>query len=176
MVQKEMKNIVLTGFMGAGKTSVSAELARLTGFARVEVDEEIERAAGMTITEIFEKFGEPRFREMETAEIKKAASGKGAIISTGGGAVMREENTDAMRANGVIVYLRAGPATVLERTSRNSDRPLLKVEDPLEKINELLAMRRPYYERADIIVDTDLATPREVAKEILEKLQWERQG
>ena len=176
MVQKEMKNIVLTGFMGAGKTSVSAELARLTGFARVEVDEEIESAAGMTIPEIFEKFGEPRFREMETEEIKQADSRKGAIISTGGGAVMREENTDAMRANGVIVYLRAEPDTVLERTSRNSDRPLLQVEDPLKKINELLDMRRPYYERADIIVDTDLATPREVAEEILEKLQWKRQG
>jgi len=170
-----VKNIVLTGFMGAGKTSVSAELARFTGFARVEVDEEIERAAGMTITEIFEKFGEPRFREMETGEIKKAASRKGAIISTGGGAVMREENTDAMRANGVIIYLRAEPATVLERTSRNSDRPLLQVEDPLQRINELLDTRRPYYERADIIVDTDLATPREVAEEIRERRQWKRQ-
>jgi shikimate kinase len=109
------KNIVLTGFMGAGKTSVSAELARLTGFARMEVDEEIERAAGMTITEIFEKFGEPRFREMETEEIKKAASRKGAIISTGGGAVMREENTDAMRANGVIVRYRLSQGGARDR-------------------------------------------------------------
>jgi shikimate kinase len=65
---------------------------------------------------------------------------------------------------------------VLERTSRNSDRPLLQVEDPLKKINELLDMRRPYYERADIIVDTDSMTPREVAEEILERLQWKRQG
>lgn len=169
-----MKNIVLTGFMGAGKTSVSAELARLTGFARVEVDEEIERSAGMTIPEIFSKCGEPGFREMETAEIKKVAGRRSAIISTGGGAVMKEENMQALRENGVIVYLRAEPHTVFERTSGNSDRPLLQVEDPLKKINELLALRKPYYERADIIVDTDDKNPREVAEEILDRLEWKR--
>jgi len=169
-----LRNIVLTGFMGAGKTSVSAELARLTGMARVEVDEEIERSAGMTIPEIFSRLGEPRFREMETEGIKNAAARKGAIISTGGGAVMREENMRALKESGVIVYLRAEPRTVLERTSGNSDRPLLQVEDPLKKINELLALRRPYYERADLIVDTDGKSPREVAEEILERLGWKR--
>ncbi len=169
-----MKNIVLTGFMGAGKTSVSAELARLTGFACVEVDEEIERSAGMSIPEIFLKFGEPRFREMETEEIKRAASKRGAVISTGGGAVMKEENMEALRAGGVVVYLRTEPRTVLERTSGNSDRPLLQVADPMKKIEELLAKRKPYYERADIIVDTDGKNPREVAEEILDRLGWKR--
>lgn len=169
-----MKNIVLTGFMGAGKTSVSAELASLTGFSRVEVDEEIERSSGKTIPEIFSEMGEPAFREMETEEIKKAARKKSAIISTGGGAVMKEENMEALREGGVIVYLRTTPHTVLERTSGNSDRPLLQVEDPLDKINELLALRKPYYERADIIVDTDGRNPREIAEEILDRLQWKR--
>jgi shikimate kinase len=168
------KNIVLTGFMGAGKTSVSAELARLTGFSRLEVDEEIERTAGMTITEIFEKYGEPRFREMESEEVRRAAHKKSAIISTGGGAVMREENMGPLRESGLVVYLRARPETVLERTSRNSDRPLLQVEDPLKKINELLGMRKPYYELADLIVDTDDKSPREIAEEILDRMGWKR--
>jgi shikimate kinase len=170
------KNIVLTGFMGAGKTAVSAELARLTGFARVEVDEEIERTAGMTISEIFATRGEPAFREMETAEVRRAAERKGAIISTGGGAVMNEQNMRPLRASGVVVYLRARPETVLERTSGNSDRPLLQVEDPMGKINELLDLRGPYYERAEVIVDTDDKSPREIAEEILDRVGWNREA
>ena len=169
-----MRNIVLTGFMGAGKTSVSAELSRLTGLSRVEVDEEIERSEGKSIPGIFSEMGEPAFRDMETREIRRAALKNGAVISTGGGAVMREENMAALREGGVVVYLRAEPRTILERTSRNSDRPLLQVEDPLKRINELLALRRPYYERADLIVDTDGKNPREIAEEILDRLRWKR--
>jgi shikimate kinase len=159
--------------MGTGKTTVSSELARLTGFRSVEVDAEVEKSAGMSIAEIFEKFGEPRFRQMETGEIKKAAAGRGLIISTGGGAVMKEENMEALRQGGVIVCLMARPETILERTSRNSDRPLLQVEDPLKKINDLLNARNPYYERADVIVDTDGKNPLEVAREVLERIGWD---
>lgn len=159
--------------MGTGKTTVGSELAGLTGFSSVEVDAEVEKSAGMSIAAIFEKFGEPRFREMETGEIKKAAAGRGLIISTGGGAVMKEENMEALRQGGVIVCLRARPETILERTSRNSDRPLLQVEDPLKKINDLLSARNPYYERADVIVDTDGKTPLEVAREVLERIGWD---
>jgi len=168
-------NIVLTGFMGAGKTAVAEELAHLTGFTRVEVDEEIERSAGMKISEIFDRHGEPRFREMETAEVARAAQKTGAIISTGGGAVMREENMEPLRATGVVVYLRARPETVLKRTSGNADRPLLQVDDPMAKIRELLELRGPYYERAEVIVDTDDKSPRQVAEEILDRVGWKRQ-
>lgn len=163
-------NIVLTGFMGTGKTEVSRELARLTGYAQVDVDAEIEKAAGMAITEIFKRFGEPRFREMETGEIKKVSRGKSLIISTGGGAVMKDENMEALRAGGVIVCLSASPETILKRTSKDSTRPLLQVEDPLNKIKELLSLRQPYYERADIMIDTEGKTPLQVAEEILENM------
>jgi shikimate kinase len=166
-----MKNIVLTGFMGTGKTAVSRELARLTGFAQVDVDSEVEKAAGMTISEIFARFGEPRFRDMETEEVKKAAAGRNVIISTGGGVVMRQDNMDALRTTGVVVCLRATPETILKRTGKDSSRPLLQVEDPLGKINELLALRRPYYEKADIMVDTDGKSPPEVAEEILDRMK-----
>ncbi|GAB4390597.1 MAG: shikimate kinase AroK [Thermodesulfovibrionales bacterium] len=166
-----MRNIVLTGFMGAGKTAVSRELARLTGFAQIDVDAEIEKSAGMTITEIFAKLGEPRFRDMETEEIKKAARRANAIVSTGGGAVMREENMAALRQGGVIVCLWASPETILRRTGGDKSRPLLQVADPLAKINELLALRRPYYEKADIVVETDDKSPLEVAEEILRRVR-----
>lgn len=169
---KNKKNIVLTGFMGSGKSTVGAELARLTGFKTVEVDEEIEKSAGMSIPEIFERMGEPRFREMETEEIKRVSRGRNLIISTGGGAVMKEENMDALRECGVIVCLRAEPLTILERTGADSGRPLLKVEEPLEKIQELLGKRKPFYEQADIIIDVEGKSPFEVAEEILERTRW----
>jgi shikimate kinase len=164
------KNIVLTGFMGTGKTEVSRELARLTGYAQVDVDVEIERAEGMTITEIFKRFGEPRFREMETREIKRVSLGRSLIISTGGGAVMKDENMEALRTGGVIVCLSASPETILKRTSNDSTRPLLQVENPLKKIKELLSLRKPYYERADIMIDTEGKTPLQVAEEIIENI------
>jgi shikimate kinase len=165
------RNIVLTGFMGTGKTEVSRELVRLTGYAQVDVDTEIENSAGMTITEIFKRLGEPRFREMETEEIKRASSGKTLIISTGGGAVMKEENMEALRAGGVVVCLEASPETILQRTGNDSTRPLLQVEEPLKKIRDLLELRQPYYERADIMVDTEGKSPLQVAEEIIERIR-----
>ena len=163
-----MKNIVLAGFMGTGKTAVSTELARLTGYNNVDVDEEIEKTAGMSIPDIFEKFGEKHFRDLETEEIKKVCKGRNLIISLGGGAVMRDENMQALREGGIIVCLVAEPETILQRTGNDTNRPLLQVEDPLKKINELLTLRKPYYERADEMVQTDSKSPLEVAEEILE--------
>jgi shikimate kinase len=92
----QRRNIVLTGFMGTGKSSVAREVARLTGLKLVEVDEETERAAGMKIRDIFEQHGEARFRDMETEQVKLIAEGKGQVISTGGGVVLRDENIKAL--------------------------------------------------------------------------------
>lgn len=167
-----MENIVLTGFMGTGKTAVSKELSRLTGFATVDVDTEIEKSAGMPITDIFKQFGEPHFRQMETDEIKKVSERENVIISTGGGAVLRQENINALRAGGLVVCLTASPETILKRTGDNNERPLLQVEDPIGKIKELLDFRKPYYEKADILVDTEGKSPRQVAEEILEKIKF----
>ncbi len=166
------RNIVLTGFMGTGKSAVAAELARLARLRSVEVDEEIERTAGMSIREIFAEYDESRFRELETREIQRIAALSGQVISTGGGAVMKEENMEALSASGVIVCLSARPETILKRTARNSDRPLLNVPDPMKKINELLSLRKPYYEKADFTVDTEGKTPLEIAEEILELTGW----
>jgi shikimate kinase len=169
-----MRNIVLTGFMGTGKTEVGRELSNLLGWKLIDVDEEIVRAEGMTINEIFSRFGETRFRDIETEAIRRICAGRSVIISTGGGAVLRQENMDMLREGGVIVNLSATAGTILRRTSGTSERPLLRVENPLEKIRELLELRRPFYEKADITIDTESWTPREIAEEILGRMGWEK--
>ena len=170
----EMKNIVLTGFMGTGKTAVGKELARLLHMTLVDVDSEIEKSEKMTINEIFRKSGEARFREIETAMIKTIAQQKNTIISTGGGAVLKQENIEILKENGVIVCLCATPETIFRRTCTHDDRPLLQVQDPMGRIRELLSIRAPYYEKADIMVDTEDRTPLEIAEEIRRKVRSAR--
>lgn len=168
----QMKNIVLTGFMGAGKTEVGRELSRILGWRIIDVDDEIVKSRNMTINEIFAKFGEPAFRDVETEMIQKAAQKRNVIISTGGGAVLRQENMDILRARGMIICLWASPETILKRTSHNRERPLLQAEDPLQRIKELLEFRKPFYEKADIMIDTEGKSPFLIAEEILERTGW----
>ncbi|MEW6107795.1 MAG: shikimate kinase [Nitrospirota bacterium] len=169
-----MKNIVLTGFMGTGKTAVGRELSRILNMKLVDVDTEIELSQKMTINDIFKNYGESRFREIETEMIKKIADEQNIIISTGGGAVLKSENIEVLRKNGVIFCLNANPETILERTSLSEERPLLKVDDPMTKIKELLDYRRPFYEKAGITIETDDKTPLEVAEEIIEDFKCRR--
>lgn len=157
--------------MGTGKTAVGGELARLLDSKLIDVDTEIEKSEDMTINEIFKQYGEPRFREIETEMIRKLSENKNSIISTGGGAVLKQENMELLRINGVIVCLMATPETVLKRTSNNSDRPLLQVENPFKRIKELLNFRKPFYEKADIMIDTEGKTPLQIAEEIIEKVK-----
>jgi len=166
-----MKNIILTGFMGSGKTAVGRELSRLLDMKLIDVDTEVEKSKKITINEIFKQVGEPRFREIETEMIRKLSESKNAIISTGGGAVLKQGNMDILRKNGVIVCLTASPETILQRTSNNNDRPLLQVENPIERINELLNFREPFYQKADFMIDTEGKNPLQIAVEIIEKVK-----
>lgn len=170
MMKPPSQNIVLTGFMGTGKSCVARELSNLLGRGVIDLDAEIEKKAGMSISAIFAEFGEPKFRELETNAAKDAARKKGVIISTGGGAVLRDENVEAFRASGVVFCLWAAPETILKRTSSNRERPLLQVPDPLGRISELLNAREPFYKGScDFLIDTEGKTPKEVAREISEK-------
>ncbi len=166
-----MKNIVLTGFMGTGKTAVGRELARMLDMKLIDIDTEIELSQKMTINDIFKNYGEGQFRDIETEMIRKISEEKNIIISTGGGAVLKQENMDILRKNGIIFCLNAAPETILERTGRSDDRPLLKVEDPMIKIKELLNYRKPFYEKAGAMLYTDGRTPLQVAEEIIEILK-----
>jgi shikimate kinase len=166
-----MKNIVLTGFMGTGKTEVGRELAHLKGLKLIDVDTEIEHSEEMTINDIFKRFGEERFREIETKMIDKLAREENVIISTGGGAVLRQQNLDALKKTGIVICLTASPETILMRTSATDERPLLQVENPLAKINELLQFRKPFYDRADFMINTEGKTPLQIAEEITEKIR-----
>ncbi len=166
-----MKNIVLIGFMGTGKTAVGRELSRLLNMKLIDVDTEIEKSEKMTINEIFERFGEARFRDIETDMVKKVAQNKNVIISTGGGVVLRAENMESLKKKGVIVCLTASPEKIFERISNNADRPLLRVEDPLKKIKELLTFREPFYKKAEITINTDDKNPLQIAEEIIERLK-----
>lgn len=169
-----MKNIVLTGFMGTGKTEVGRELSTVLGWRLIDIDDEIVKAKGMSISEIFSSLGEEVFRDIETAMIREVSALRNVIISTGGGSVLRRENIELLRQNGLIVNLSATPETIFKRTSINGERPLLKVEDPMKRIRELLEFRRPFYEQADIVIDTESKSPRLVAEEILERAGWKK--
>ncbi|MGB9715595.1 MAG: shikimate kinase [Thermodesulfovibrionales bacterium] len=166
-----MKNIVLTGFMGTGKTVVGKRLSKILKMELVDVDSEIEKSEKMTINEIFRRFGETKFRDIETEMIKKLSKRNNVIISTGGGAVLKEENMIALKEKGIIVCLLATPETIFKRTSHTSNRPLLQVEDPLRRIKELLDYRKPFYEKADIMIDTEGKSPSQIADEIIEKIK-----
>ena len=160
------RNIVLIGFMGSGKTEVGRRLAQLLNCPLVDTDEIIERRAGMRISEIFEKHGEATFRAMEREVIREVASDGGKIISTGGGVPTFDENVEALRKTGWLVYLRASPITLWYRVRTMTDRPLLEVEDRFTRIVELLNHREPFYRQADIIIHTDELSPDEVSAQI----------
>ena len=161
------KNIFLVGFMGAGKTAVGKVLAGKTGYEYRDADKLAETEAGMTVTEIFAARGEVGFRELESGILSALAEGERQVISTGGGAVTRPANLDAMRKGGVIVYLKASPETIFERVKHSKTRPLLQVENPFERIKELLAARAHLYELADVSVATDGRDPGNIVDEIM---------
>ncbi|MBU2559320.1 shikimate kinase [archaeon] len=162
-----MANIVLTGFMGAGKSAVGRKLKELTGMEMVDTDDMIERDAGMAISEIFEKFGEGHFRELEKKAVEKASDLKDCIIVTGGGVVLKEENINNLRKNGKIIYLHAPAKVLYERIKDETHRPLLQVDDPLLKIKEMLLFRAPFYANNDFVIDTANMNVDEVADEVI---------
>jgi len=157
--------------MGTGKTEVGKILSQKLGFVLIDADSEIEREQKTTITDIFNRLGEDAFRDMESAMIKRLSVLKKAVLSTGGGAVLRAENMDALKKDWIIVCLEATPETILRRTSISKNRPLLEVADPLQKIRELYDFRKPYYEKADIIINTDDVGPLQVAEEIIKAVK-----
>ena len=155
-VQNGSRSIVLIGFMGSGKSSVGRLLARQLGWPRWDTDEMVARELGRSIPEIFAEWGEARFRETESAVLRKLDPQENAIIVTGGGIVLRPENITRLRELGTVVWLRADLETLRERLSRRKNRPLLQTPDPASTIAKLLGERERFYEAAaDFAVDTN---------------------
>ncbi|SFC81034.1 shikimate kinase [Butyrivibrio sp. YAB3001] len=167
------RNIILEGFMGSGKSTVAEELAALLDMELLDTDKAIEEAEERTIKEIFEQDGEASFRDMETELIESVVAEhyRDMVVSLGGGLPLREKNGELLKAAGKIVYLRTKAQTVYNRLKGDTTRPLLKSDDPLKRINDLLGERSEKYESiADIIIDTDELTPAEIAREIINRL------
>jgi 3-dehydroquinate synthase len=168
--------LILVGFMGSGKSAVGRRLAERLGLAQVETDDLIEAATGRPIPEIFAQEGEPVFRAYESAAVREAAGRTGVVISTGGGALGRPENVQALRDAGPIVYLAASPDGIYARTRESDYRPLLSAPDPRAEIARLLAARAPLYAQADFTVDTDGRSVEEVAERVREALRADGRG
>lgn len=166
-----MKNIVLTGFMGTGKSSTGRLLAYRLGKSFIDIDKHIEKKLGMSIPEIFAKYGEDFFRATEHEVVAKVSGFKNAVIATGGGVVLNERNMECLREKGIIICLTATPDVILERTGRRPTRPLLQCENPRQVIVDLLAKRQPYYDKADYQVDSSVLTPYQVTEQIIEYLR-----
>ena len=167
-----MKNLYLIGFMGSGKSTVARTFQEEYHMKLVEMDEEIARIEGASISDIFASKGEVYFRDLETSLVRKIACNENQIISCGGGLVLRKENVTMMRESGTIVLLEASPETILERVRDNDDRPLLCGRKNVEYITKLMEERRPRYEAAaDLQIGTDNKTALEICKEIIDQLK-----
>ena len=171
-MNRHSRSIVLIGMMGAGKSAVGRCLQWRTGFTQFDTDEMARSKFGMPISEIFSTHSEDKFREAETEALRNLSPDQSAIIVTGGGIVLREENIDILKRCGVVVWLEADEKTLFKRASRTGDRPLLRRKNPRKEFTQMLRARLPLYAKiADIRIDTSELTAEEVAVAIVSKFK-----
>lgn len=164
-------NIILIGFMGAGKSTVARALHTRYDMEIIEMDQLIAHREKKSIPDIFAEYGEKYFRDLETGLLKEMQTTSHKIISCGGGAVLRPENVEIMKQNGKIVLLTATPETILERVKNDNSRPILNGQKSIEGIAKLIEQRREKYEAAaDIMIATDHKTMDKICEEIVQKL------
>ena len=165
-------NIVLIGFMGAGKSTISDYLKTVFAMDIIEMDQIIAERAGMSISDIFETYGEEYFRNLETELLIEMQSRSNVVISCGGGVPMRERNVVEMKKNGRVVLLTAKPETILNRVKDNHDRPLLEGNKNVSFIGDLMEKRREKYQAAaDIVIETDGKDKLEICEELVHRLR-----
>ncbi len=173
---RQIRNIALIGFMGTGKSSVGRLLADLLHFNFVDTDGLIEARAGRAISAIFANEGEAAFRKLEREVVAELSTRKRTVIATGGGVGADEANLASLREHALVVCLWASPEHIWERIRGQSHRPLLKEGDPLAKIRELLAAREAAYKQADVLLNTEVRSLREVAQQVLHQFNSARSG
>lgn len=166
-----MKNIVLVGMMGAGKTTVGELLATKLNRELKDIDRVIEQEQKKSIIEIFTDDGEEVFRKLESETIEKFSNMSDLIISTGGGALEKANNLSNLQKNGIIIYLEADIEELFKRVKNETQRPLLKEQDPLEVIKKLIKKREKFYLMANITIITDNKSPEKITEEIIKAIK-----
>lgn len=164
------RSIVLIGMMGAGKSTIGRRLAARLALPFLDADTEIELAHRLSIPDIFEKYGEPYFRDGEARVIARLLDTGAAVIATGGGAVMRQETRERIREKAISIWLKADPDIIMRRVRRRSDRPLLQTADPEAAIERLLREREPVYGQADVTVWSRDVSHEKIVDECMEAL------
>jgi len=163
--------VVLIGLMGAGKSRLGRMLADALALPFTDSDDEVEKAAGMSISEIFERFGEPSFRDGEHRVIKRLLLEEGAkVVATGGGAVMREDTAEIVFSKTLSLWVRADIDVMIERVGRTDKRPLLRDGDPATILEGLMEKRYPVYGKADIIIESHNGPAEAILNQALSKL------
>ncbi len=171
---RSIKNLALVGFMGTGKSSVGRLAAEALQFEFVDTDALIESESGLTVEEIFRQQGEPAFRQLERQIVQNLEQRDKTIIATGGGLVADPANLASLKSHALVVCLWASPEIIWERVREQTHRPLLQTADPLLKIRELLASRDPLYRQADVLIQTNHRSPKEVVQQVLLQFQLAR--
>ena len=166
--------IVLVGLMGAGKTSIGRRLATRLGLPFSDADDEIEKAAGSSIEDIFERLGEERFREGERRVIARLLDGPPIVLATGGGAFMDPDTRKVIAENGISIWLKSNIDTLVKRTSKRKNRPLLKNKNHREVLKHLIEVRYPIYQLADIIIDSLDVSAEETLHQVVKSLDAHR--
>lgn len=164
--QRHIRNLALIGFMGTGKTSVGHLLASILNFRFVDTDQMIEERTGRRIAEIFATEGEPAFRELERQVVRDLESEGQVVISTGGGLAVDPANMASLKLHALVVCLWATPECIWHRVGHQSHRPLLQGPNPQETIRTLLEQREPFYREADVLVNSEVRSLREVAHHV----------
>ena len=167
LATRHIHNLALIGFMGTGKSSIGRLVADALHFTFLDTDDVITARAGKTISEIFEQNGESSFRDLEKRIVEELTRRTRTVIATGGGLPANEANLASLKTHALIVCLWASPEKIWERVRGQSHRPLLNEADPQEKIRSLLAERGPYYRQADVLVNTEMRSQREVAQQVI---------
>lgn len=168
---RHIHNLALIGFMGAGKSAVGRLAAEQLRFKFVDTDELIEARTARTIAQIFAEDGEAHFRALEREVVQQLGETRRLVISTGGGLPTHQANLDSLKQHALIVCLWASAERIFERVRHQKHRPLLQTPDPFAKIQELLAARAPFYRQADILLNTDNRSVRQVAQQVVQQFQ-----
>lgn len=173
---RSIRNLALVGFMGVGKSTIGKQTATLLDFEFLDTDAWIEHTVGKPISQIFVEQGEAHFRDCEAALVRDLAQRDRLVISTGGGLAANPDHMASLKSHALVVCLWASPETIWERVRHQDHRPLLQTPNPLESIRQLLAEREPVYRQADILVNTEVRTTKEIVHQVLHQFRQAASG